>query len=530
MGPAESSATNDALAGSRNAPASLVAPGAEPPSPGTPRTGDDPRERAAPQTAPKAAAPRRSHTLVVEVIAQGQRAGNPLFGTLDVVSKHGVLGEQDLAESTVFRSDVPFSGVYEITCEARHFLPVTQRVTLTGEYREHRFEVRLSPSRDIAVRARTLNGQPLRLALTRTRWGDPEDLFARAGTAPPPGPSYPETSGSEEVPFTSDWVSARLHYRPAEVPEDVIGVVKAPPNRELWISLVYAGAVVEVQRLEDSATEVEFLLEASSIHPVLATVRARFVTTGDRRPAVGEASIETESGLVLRTALDASGSFVDEHVTPGDAVFTFAAEGMGVFSQQLRLDPGGVVDLGEIEVSPKSKILGKATRSDGRPFVGTLHCARIDPATGSASPGTERRARFQLDGSFEIDGVGRGRHVVWLATQPDRDSKDGFLGSAPQVVEVETAKTTIEVTAVPLTRVQFKRVSRDPLDRTAWSSEILGLGDVPVAAEDSWPAFHDRVVYLAPGTYDHIVSFDGDTTQRFPLAVATSPVEVQVGP
>ncbi len=250
------------------------------------------------------------------------------------------------------------------------------------------------------------------------------------GVAPPAGLRNHETHANSDLSFefrgvvTS--VERDVRVRPAKLAAKKTQLFKVAPGEHTTMDVqLTRGATLRGRVVDERGTPVEGAEVVARIDPV----------------AFGQGGYEVRKGKS-----EASGTFVLEAVTPGKVELVVTRKGTLERKVALELAEGVAKDAGEIVLSTGEVIAGHVRWSDGSPCVGAEVEVNFDPAalggmSGlNALQGASGEDISDIDGAFEVSGLGKGPFVVTIAARPqgsERDHRARLAGVKPGTLDVE---------------------------------------------------------------------------------------------
>jgi hypothetical protein len=275
--------------------------------------------------------------------------------------------------------------------------------------------------------------------------------------------------------------------------------------------------VIATQRVEAGQTEVQFTLDPATLAPKFATVSVRVLDADTQAPLAGaRVSLSTRNGMNSGQPTGDDGRAVVEKVPPGVMRLSVLAKDHEQCSREIAIEPGAQLALGDIALGPvvplRGRVLGDAEARKGARIVWTelKWRAAATPFT------TNREAALETDGTFTLDGVGRGRIVVQATT------RDGRLAQA--IVDNPTPKP-VELLLQPAAKLLVAR----PTDPTR--GLVLMLFDaqrVPIACRALELIGRETAIALLPGTYGFEVHEGERVVQSGSVTLGTEGAALEV--
>lgn len=437
----------------------------------------------------------------------------PRFESPPYISVCNAMGER---ATTTCAKDGAYSipglapGEHWVTATASMNGSVSTTVELLGDVESQRLDLALELPAQLLVKVVTRDGSPLAP-------NAPLDLLA-AATLEAPGPWLEAARGSGNLESTVSqfWRNDTLGR---ELPAEHLGRLELRHAPPLWVSLVHFQRVVATQRVEAGAEEVEFVIDAGSALLATASLRGRVVDALTKTP-IASATAQTSSGGSSKFGSAASqGVFEFDELPPGVTLLRVRARGMGLWETRLRLEPGEVRELGDIELEPERKIVGLLRTDPGGPTAGKVRYAAIDARSGDArTPQLRTFVTADKSGAFAVAGLSSG---VYRLIVDDAESEHGVT---TRVVDVRGGSVEGVVLSLRRGTPLLVRASDErwrDVRFTIHDSEGERLVDAPLYGPEP------RRIRLAPGRYELACFVGADAAPlRRTLEIASEPVLV----
>lgn len=251
-------------------------------------------------------------------------------------------------------------------------------------------------------------------------------------------------------------------YASEKRPPEYFGRVVLDVEPPVWISLLSRQRVIDSVRIEPDQTEVVFVVDPDSKLLQACSLRARFVEAAAKAPLAG-ASWRVDFGGVQMGRLDDSGAFESSIIAPGHVELRVNKSGLASPELRLRLEPGEVRDLGEIEVEAETWIQGTVHGPDGLEVGANVEHVAVDASTGEPLP---QEGHFNHptnhDGLFRIGSLSR--HLYRVTVRP----QDKGLARASKLVDLRSG--------AGVDGVRFDLVPAVPLVISADESNWVDIG------------------------------------------------------
>lgn len=413
------------------------------------------------------------------------------------------------SESGEYAFDGLRAGRYWISANAARDGEARARVDLAPGERERRLDLQLALPLDVWVKVIDERGEPPKVGL---------GLLAVA-TRERPGEWFDEVRGSFNNPFGVGqfWQN---RFASETRGDEYLGRVilhSAPP---VWISLLSFQRVIASQEVRAGQQEIVFELDDEALSATQGSLRARFVSAQTREP-LAKAMVTLDNGASRFVKLDADGRLDSPKMLPGWCMLRVNATGLENSELRVRIAPGAVTDLGEVEVHPERTIRGVVVDEDGAGLeLFVMHFA-LDATTGERLPNDARYGvRSEKGGAFRIDALSARVYELRLES---RESQLPQLSTFVDLREGSVDDLRVVVPrGVPLVLSGDEQRWRDV------RFELLDAQGKRVLASQLWsPA--PQAVPVAPGAYSLLVrTTDSGEVQRRELVVGSQPVKLHL--
>lgn len=411
-------------------------------------------------------------------------------------------------------------GGWRLQASAAGYGSLTREFTLEESPEGARVDLVLTRQIKIPIRLRAPDGRALVDAVARD---DPDvPLFALAVIALPDAPParLPLTSGCNydgwslarwHAPSNGPFVRAGGDDPP--VPKEVDGLLlldRARPFHAIatWKNVVLSETfVADPEHLD---RPLELVVDPAAITASLATVRVHCINGDASRPAAGLKLYLSDAQGWGRadTKTDADGIATFTHVAPGLLTCMF-----GPLEFLAPVEPGGLTDLGTIDVKPAAPVEGRVVDEQGRLLK--LGVAWIDVGRWTHGQVLDYCASTYCDqdGVFHLS-LGRSRYLL--------RSYDADRAFSPVLVDLTTDSVApLEIRLVPGTLVTFDLSSGFPLLPTNFE---IDRADGSVVDSSAGP----REIRLVPGAYRMTVRREGAVLANVAFDVGGQPIHVKI--
>lgn len=340
-------------------------------------------------------------------------------------------------------------GAYSLTglAPGEYWLSASSTLDGSGRARAHLapgteaqlVDVALKLERDVWIKVVDAQGAPVKFRGVRA---------VAVATRERPAKFFDSVRGSlnERFGVGNFWDNG---YASEKRPPEYFGRVVLQVDPPVWISLLNRQFVIDSVRIEPDQTEVVFVVERGSRLLRAGSLRARFVEAGTKAPLSG-GSFQIDAGSTDTGGLDEHGALESSDVAPGHVVLRVHKHGLASTELRLRLEPGEVRDLGEIEVEAETWIQGTVHGPDGLDVGANVECMTADAGTGELLP---QDGSFNWstnhEGSFRIGGLSRHLYRVTVRPRDERLARSSKLVDLRSGVGVDGLRFDL-VPAVPL--------------------------------------------------------------------------------
>lgn len=298
-----------------------------------------------------------------------------------------------------------------------------------------------------------------------------------------------------------------------EVPSGCVALLHWQEPFPLYVHLATGGRLLESRLVSAPTEEFVFEVDRALLAHRTATIRARFVDGITKLPVQGAAHLSTgREHRIGGTPLDTEGRVAFEKLPPAVRFLNCDAPGYARCTHQVTVREGEALDLGDLELWPRSTLRARLHDEEGLAVSGLLQWMPVAGSTVWDLAGP----RHSRGGSFELREVPR--TLVWLRIQSE--------GRATRCLAVDPSETEARPLEISMPKGQRVVIRRRPADvgrhvaiATAEGGPIGSwiLGDWPVCLS------------LVEGEYElRVRGSRGE--KRTPFVVGSEPLEVQVPP
>jgi hypothetical protein len=380
-----------------------------------------------------------------------------------------------------------------------------------------RHDIVLQPSWLLSVKILTPEGTPLHEAL-RTLAGKERpnlhrvEVGAVVSTERPDG-DFAVTGLREITAGIGRWRAAHgfeAMRSEKQAPKDVAGVIEIDEPQPLWVSAVMRHRVLASVAVEPGQREVTLTLATDAVLKDLGTIRGRLVDAATRAPITSKPRVgfgDQQSGGGGRPIGD-DGRFEGTDLRPGLLQIEVLGKDAHM-NQMVRLEPGQVLDLGDVPVAARRTIQGRCEgmASGGRLGMSTM---ALDPPAHPAFRHDRGHVQVASDGSFTMY-VTEGRHRVRASGAGgaviDIDTK--AVGEQPLVVHLAkeaNVRLDVQTKGAPMELALFDGSGREVYRRDlqhGWKFALPFLpGTYRVELKDGHGKVTTRSLTLGEGGAD----------------------------
>ncbi len=309
----------------------------------------------------------------------------------------------------------------------------------------------------------SLDGVPLAAATGLAHSEEERRLAAFASgvgviaTEEPPPARFSPTPGSRAEPhgigaFRRADEQAPRRSAASAIPSGAFGVLETP-RLPVEVSLLFMHEVVATQRVTTGDAPVRFVIDATQLTRFFGEVRGRVIDAVTGEPIAGAAFLLNDAQTFRQGGnSSADGRFAFTLEKPGWRTVQVEMPGRARWQRAVLVEAGRVTDLGDLALDVSLTLRGTLADGEGRPLGARLHAWPLDGQTLGAPFGANYYWGVEKPGTFEIDGLGKGRYVVGAHCDDDptlqaRAIVDLRSGSAPLLPLVLTAATAVELDA-----------------------------------------------------------------------------------
>ena len=431
--------------------------------------------------------------------------------------------EVDVSPSSTYAISGLSPGAWTVTVDAEGWRPWRKEVSLTAAQPAVRLDITLQPAVVLDIKATTPSGEPLSQALQGLLSGGDawNSRLGAIATLDPPPAALPETS----LRLFDRWGIGvfRDAFNPLAKgdvqPEEVIGRLELDEPLPAYVSLMLRHLVLQTQTVEPGAHEVSFVVPPSALEALLGGVRLRVIDEETRQPVTkAYANLYDSQSGGGGLAADAPGVFEWIHQRPGRLELSISAPDHEKWHGEVSVPPGGVADLGTLELSPAMAVRGVVVDDSGAPHSVDLRA--LPDEAGGAGRAARTHYKSGADGRFEIKTLGKRRYRLLVG--------DDDWTSLPVLVDLRGGEVN-DVRVVVAHGAQVRLLLRWPPSEPFDVRVETGDGLV-VHRSENWQSEWVWRKRMAPGAYVAIIARDGRDLKRRPFEVGDQDITVELSP
>lgn len=267
---------------------------------------------------------------------------------------------------------------------------------------------------------------------------------------------------------------------------------KAPPA---YAALLLRNVVLAQQQVQPRQTEITFTVDVDAVRAQTgsATVRVLDAETGAPIPEA-RVGLDSSNRGGRGRATDGDGRLTIENLPPGLLQMQVTAKDHETAAKVVTIEPGRVLDLGEIRLGPVLPLVGRVLDADGKPCASaTLQWTELKWRTEPTEFRHNFSTRTEADGTFQLWGSGRGIIAV-RARGSDGQLAVGVFDNPPA--------TPVELRlGAPAT---LKVLRPDDLTRS-FTVTLFDAQRRPIEADTYEPRAREFSLTMPAGTYHYEV-------------------------
>lgn len=310
------------------------------------------------------------------------------------------------------------AGTYRVRATAKDHIDLEEGLEIGEGPARLEHDLVLHQAWKLAVKILTPDGQPLHSVIAARFTEPPQLRFAQVdaiATAWQPTSDFPPTASRELNYGLGVWRSStswEAQMRGNVLGSQFAGAFELEAREPLWISAVLRHRILATERVEPGAPELTLTVPIETLWQNLCTLRLRVVDAATRAPVSdARVAISDRSSGNSGRLVDADGRIELRDLVPGLMELRVSSMGAGMAPVDLQLEPGAVLDLGDIAIEAPRLVKGRC-----RPLPADRHDIYIialclDPTPHPALIRTSDRVRTAADGTFTLQLL-EGRYLV----------------------------------------------------------------------------------------------------------------------
>jgi RNA polymerase sigma factor (sigma-70 family) len=387
-------------------------------------------------------------------------------------------------------------GPWEVSVQARGCYPLRDGLVLEASDAETRHDLTLERARTLRIRFIDENGETVIGADTRNHPLLP-GLGAVATLQRPPA----RVSGVEgRMPDRSEagrYLNFLTHSSVEGLPANCAGLLELTHPPPVYISAVLCDVVLETRLDTGVGEEMVFVIDPEALKSTLGGLTARLVDAHTGAPIEGSASLACWDSSSPRSKVGPDGVVRFEGQIPGPRILELHADKFDGPRLRVRIEPGVVIDLGDIPLAEKRTLEGTLVDEQGKPLrmQGNFRFVSSDFVAGPLDLEIISRTLVDENGHFQIWSLGAGTPVPSLV--------DENFAANPLLLDSD-AEGRIVAIARRGTQVVLRH-GQQPVPGLRYS--IADASGRPIRTQRVWSEAPIRL-RLIPGTYQLLVGRD----------------------
>jgi hypothetical protein len=233
--------------------------------------------------------------------------------------------------------------------------------------------------------------------------------------------------------------------------EGSIGILIVDVEPPVYASLVDCHAVLQSQRVDPGADEVDFVIAADALAANASTITMRVLDAVTREP-VPQAHAWVSGGNEGGGGhADADGRIVAQRCPPGRLRLEVGADGYETFLRSVQLDPGKTIDVGDILIGKRLELSFRVLDPQGQPHHAYFFIGLVDPNTMKVEIDPLGGSWSDESGVLKLSSLGRRLYV--LRTSPT-DPRNGDPVSGNVLIDLRAGILP------PSQEIRLQRASR----------------------------------------------------------------------
>ena len=283
-------------------------------------------------------------------------------------------------------------------------------------------------------------------------------------------------------------------------PPGCFGQLEFPADFPLHVSVSVGSAVLATRRLDSPQAQLHFELSRATLDERLGRLRLRVVSAEQRTPIAGAEYVEGLLNLFadLTVATTGADGLLERWATPGTHAIELKAQGYERRPLEVRVPPGELADLGDVELRRAVRISGRVRLADG-----SLPADSDHEATVVLVPMQSSTDAYSMIGRRMGHGSTKQGRFDFLDAGPERYLIVALVADDVATLPVDARRgdvSDLELTLGPSTKLLVRLPSR-PLDSVRlrlWTKAGLPVASWPNTLHVDKPEWE---IWLVPGDY-----------------------------
>ena len=289
--------------------------------------------------------------------------------------------------------------------------------------------------------------------------------------------------------------------------------------------------MVATQPFTRATESVVLTVDPSMLRSLEGTVTGQLIDPTSGAGVLGEVVWSTDPIPLGPDQFDSApdGTFRLDGMQPGEHYLIATAEGHATVIVEARLEPGAVLDLGDVSMPREVKLSGTVIDADGNPTPAHVMHGDVDANTGRIQWHQQNAYLAGRNGRFSASRLAPGRHALRVDALGDfwRSDRDRSQRSRVLIVDVESGELAeLELRLEPTTPVTIvQEWPTEPWPVASWVSPD-GTVEQSTSLGRGTP---ERLLHLCRGTYTLRIELDGAVLDESLVTVGSEAQRIDVG-
>ncbi len=305
-------------------------------------------------------------------------------------------------------------GAWHIRATARSCYPLRDELTLASSSAETRRDLTLQKA--LALRIRFVDPEGKAVVGTASRT-DPI-LTSLGAVATREHPGLRLLGAETNIPSGGDsgqYLTRRPSGSVEGLPDDCAGLLVLTEPPPVFVSAVLGNLVLESRLVDGTGEEIAFTVDLEGLKSNLSTLTLRLVDAETGAPLEGSVTPRFRNGGVPGVRTGADGVVRVENLVPGLRWLDISARDHQRADRIVRLEPGQMLDLGELRLARERTVKGRVVDEEGRPVTVGFNFLSSDLVRGPLD--LERFVGWPGGESFQLPGLGSGEPLLLMRAQ-----------------------------------------------------------------------------------------------------------------